>query len=81
MNIWKYNYAVSKICNTKVETSTQRVYAKKKIFLSSASIIKEKSKAKNNHRVKIEYIELSHIRTTETAGKVIVTKTPIIIII
>jgi predicted ribosome quality control (RQC) complex YloA/Tae2 family protein len=46
-----------------------------------ASIIKEKSKAKNNHRVKIEYIELSHVRTTETAGKVIVTKTPKIIII
>ena len=46
-----------------------------------ASLVKDKSKAKNNYRVKVEYIELSKVRTTEIAGKVILTKTPEYIII
>ncbi len=41
-----------------------------------ACIVKHCSKVKDMHRVKVQYIELSKVRRTEVAGKVILTKKP-----
>ena len=41
-----------------------------------SSIIKQHSKLKDMHRVKVQYIELSKVRRTDVAGKVILMKKP-----
>jgi predicted ribosome quality control (RQC) complex YloA/Tae2 family protein len=46
-----------------------------------ASILKERSKLKDTHRVKVQYIELSKVRRTNVPGKVTLTKKPEYVII
>ena len=41
-----------------------------------ASIVKERSKLKDTHRVRVQYIELSKVRRTNVPGKVTLTKKP-----
>jgi predicted ribosome quality control (RQC) complex YloA/Tae2 family protein len=57
-------------------TSLDGTKPSKDVIKYIAWLIKNNSKAKNNHRVKIEYIELSKVQTTPIAGMVILTKTP-----
>ena len=46
-----------------------------------ASIVKQRSKLKDTHRIKVQYIELSKVRRTEVPGKVILIKKPEYVII
>lgn len=62
-------------------TSLDGTKPSKDVIKYIASLIKNNSKAKNNHRVKIEYIELSKVRITETLGQVLLTKNPNYIIV
>jgi len=48
----------------------------KNAIMYVASIIKANSKFKEMHRIRVQYIELSKVRTTNIPGKVILTKNP-----